>query len=288
MKLKTLIPGLIGGLIVAVVMVVFGPNGGGSAVQKESAYDRVMRTGVLRCGYYIWPPFLNKEPNTGALSGFFYDLTEKLGENLSLKVEWAEEIGIADIAAALNSGRVDAYCSPQSIIGSRAREMNWLDTIIWGGFYAYVKVDDHRFKNGYQDFNRPDIIASFIEGEATGKIATKLLPKMGRIELPQLSTPADSFNNLLTGKADLVLKDPTTAAAYMKANPNKIKSAFDEPLVAVGAAITLAKKDLLLKETLNAAQAQLLYEGEINKLMEKYDLFKQGLFAPEQYYRGDK
>lgn len=35
---------------------------------KESAYECVMRTGTLRCGYILLPPEMNKDPNTGALS----------------------------------------------------------------------------------------------------------------------------------------------------------------------------------------------------------------------------
>ena len=37
--------------------------------KKETAYERVTRTGVLRCGYATWPPNVMKDPNTGKVSG---------------------------------------------------------------------------------------------------------------------------------------------------------------------------------------------------------------------------
>ena len=32
---------------------------------QESAYDRVLRTGELRCGYAFWPKVFMKDPQTG-------------------------------------------------------------------------------------------------------------------------------------------------------------------------------------------------------------------------------
>jgi len=55
--------------------------------EKESAFDRVMRTKTLRCGYTIYPPFFSKDPNTGEFSGLFHDFTEQIGKELGIKIE---------------------------------------------------------------------------------------------------------------------------------------------------------------------------------------------------------
>src|ERR1700722_20209029 len=62
-------------------------------VVKESAYDRVMRTQTIRCGYVLRTPLLVKDPNTAQLSGLFYEYVENLGKALHLKIEWSEEMG---------------------------------------------------------------------------------------------------------------------------------------------------------------------------------------------------
>jgi len=32
---------------------------------KESAYDRVIETGVLKCGVMLWPPYFEKDAISG-------------------------------------------------------------------------------------------------------------------------------------------------------------------------------------------------------------------------------
>ncbi len=45
---------------------------------KESAYERVMRTGTIRCGYFLFPPLAVKNPNTNMLSGITADIFNKI------------------------------------------------------------------------------------------------------------------------------------------------------------------------------------------------------------------
>lgn len=44
---------------------------------KESTYEREMRTGELRCGYFSWKPAFIKDPNTGEMSGIFMTIWSK-------------------------------------------------------------------------------------------------------------------------------------------------------------------------------------------------------------------
>jgi hypothetical protein len=37
------------------------------AVEKESAFDRVMKSGVIRCGYWVRSPMITKDLNTGEI-----------------------------------------------------------------------------------------------------------------------------------------------------------------------------------------------------------------------------
>ena len=64
---------------------------------RETAYDRVMRTRTLRCGYVLYAPAVMKSLNTGAFSGIVYEITELMGKRLGLKVEWAEEVSFGSM-----------------------------------------------------------------------------------------------------------------------------------------------------------------------------------------------
>lgn len=76
----------------------------------ESAYERVMRTQTIRCGYVVYPPAVIQDPNTGALSGIIYDVMQEAGNLLGLEIEWAEEVGWANTVETIRTGRTDAIC----------------------------------------------------------------------------------------------------------------------------------------------------------------------------------
>jgi hypothetical protein len=89
--------------------------------KKETAYERVMRTGELRCGYFSWKPAFIKDPNTGEMSGIFHDYMEEIGRALKLKIVWAEEVALGEFPTAIAAGRIDAMCSSTFVTSERAR-----------------------------------------------------------------------------------------------------------------------------------------------------------------------
>src|SRR5690349_10046206 len=102
----------------ATVVVMRGPRV--ASAQRESAFERVMRTRTLRCGYVISPPHLQKDPNTGALSGIAHDALEKMASHLGLKIDWAEQVGWATMLEGLSDGRYDMMGSAVWATSSRA------------------------------------------------------------------------------------------------------------------------------------------------------------------------
>ena len=62
------------------------------AAPSESAFDRVMRTNTLRCGYWNWAPLFSVDTATEQQSGIFYDLMAYIGPAMGLKVEWTKEV----------------------------------------------------------------------------------------------------------------------------------------------------------------------------------------------------
>ncbi len=94
-----------------------------SAVKTESAYDRVIRTNTLRCAYGIYPPFMNKDPNTGKLSGISVDVMAEFEKASGIKVEWGPEIDWGNIAATLQTGKADAFCTTMLLTPKRGRVM---------------------------------------------------------------------------------------------------------------------------------------------------------------------
>ncbi|MGQ0527879.1 MAG: hypothetical protein ACT4OY_07645 [Alphaproteobacteria bacterium] len=52
------------------------------AAENASTFDRVMKSGTIRCGYPIWMPVIYKDAQTGELKGLLYDLMQEAGKRL--------------------------------------------------------------------------------------------------------------------------------------------------------------------------------------------------------------
>ena len=100
---------ILSAIIALITVWIFKPSS--QSTQKESAYDRVIRTGTIRCGYFVWPPYFYKDPVTKKFSGGNYEIMEAIGKMLNLKIEWALEVGVGDVVTALNSDKFDVMCA---------------------------------------------------------------------------------------------------------------------------------------------------------------------------------
>ena len=169
--------------------------------QKESVYDRVMRTKTIRCGYFIRPGFLMKDVNSGELSGIAHDYAEELAKSLSLKIEWAAEIGGGDIATALDGGRIDAFCSAVWPTSARARAMDFVAPIATTPLLILLRADDNRFAR-YDDLNDPKLKASYVDGTTMALVTMQRFDKVQAVSLPQLSALSEPLFELAGGKAD--------------------------------------------------------------------------------------
>ena len=240
------------------------------ASEKETVYERVMRTGTIRCGYGQWDPYIVKDPNTGEFSGIFYDYMNALGKALSLKVEWTEETDWGTFGQALNSERIDAFCLGVWQNASRAREMDFVRPIFYSSINTYVRNDDTRFDKDISALNSDKIRVATVDGEMGGIIASMDFPNAKTVASPQMAGQASLLQNIGTGKADVAFTDPATAAQFMKANPDKIKAIQSGKNIRVfGNTIAIKKNEYPLKAMLDSGTLELLQSGLIEKIIKK-------------------
>jgi len=75
---------LISAVTTLITALYLGPveprQGSFHAPIRESAYARVMRTGTLRCGYVLYPKTIERDLNTGKMSGPMYAIMEEMGK----------------------------------------------------------------------------------------------------------------------------------------------------------------------------------------------------------------
>lgn len=258
--------------VVAFGVAKFSGTPAGEEAKKESVYERVMRTGELRCGYATWPGLLEKDANTGKFSGTFYDFMNELGKISEIKVSFTEEVSFGDFPAALNAGRVDAICSGAWTNAVRGKFVDFTIPISFQPTFAFVRGNDFRFDNDLNKINDASVTISAIDGESNEVIAKTRFPSAKIMSMPKGTEGAQMIMNVADGKADVTFLDIETASRVMASQPGKlrmVKSKF--PLAVFGNTIVVKKEEMALKNMLDNATNQLLMTGAVDEILSKHE-----------------
>lgn len=201
-----------------------------------ATFDRVMKERVLRCGYTIYPPFFAKDPNTGEFSGIFHDILEEMAKELSIDVQWTEEVGSDAILQGLQSGRYDAVCVGYFTTPSRANGGDFTKPAIYVPTYVYVRENETRFKS-FKDLNAETVKMGTMDGEYSDILRNQRFPKTEAVSLTGLSSAAERFELISAGKADFTIAEGALGLDYIANNPGKLKT-FGSP-ISMGASVII-------------------------------------------------
>lgn len=250
---------------------------GEAEAQKETALERVLRTGTLRCAYVLYPTYIDKDPNTGKMSGLTHDISEALAKALGLKVEWTAEVAVGEVFQGMGT-KFDANCAGFWRTPERARGGDFSRPLFFTPSYIYVRADDGRFK-AVEDFNKPEVVFSGLDGEGTTRILQARFPNAKVHSLPNLTPATDRFLAVIGKKADATAMEGSIGAEFMAKNPGKLKQ-FPVPLASLPNVIVLPHGEQELKNFLDAGIAHLLEQGEMAALIDKHIKFKGTVILP--------
>ena len=252
----------------------------------NAAYERVIKTGVLRCGYAMWGPmaFL-KDPNTKEYSGIIPDYLAIMAKNLDLKIEYVEDAGYGPQAIeGLKTGRFDVFCTGMNKNAQRGRVVFYTDTILYSPLYAYVKPNETRFDTSLDLVNDPAVTLSVMDGEASDMIAKNMFPKAKTFAVPQNTEMSLLYSNVAQSKADVVFSEPQPIDAFNKNNPGQaLRRVGDRPAMLYTIGMTVDNDEPKLQSMLNNALMELQASGQIKAAIKKYDPemsgYKTGAFV---------
>ena len=282
--LKRIIPIFLIALFAGYLGAGFNQNDN-TVTQERSTFDTVMDTGIIRCGYVIAHPALFKNPNTGDLSGVSYDAIEKMAENLSLKVEWVEEVGWTSMLEGLDNGRYDVMCTSVWSITSRALKADFLNPLWYAGVHVWVRSDDTRF----DDINTVDwskMTVAAIDGHISDTAARTRYPQAKTFSLTDLSQISEAFTAVATGKADATFEQELVSMDFLANNPNAVKKVSgNNPILVYPATTLIPRGEDKLKAMLNTAQDELMNSGYIDALITKYESYPNTLYKVARPYQ---
>jgi polar amino acid transport system substrate-binding protein len=275
-------------LVVSVFVQVLGPQAQTGRPQqsvlaaKEPVFARISQSGVLRCGYVLYPPFVLKDPNSGKLSGLFVELTEKLGELAGWKVEWSAETSYATIVEDMSAGKYDVYCGGSWVFFPTARY--WANSI--PAFYSpvliYARANDTRFDDSFDPakLNDPSYKFAAFDGELSQIAQQEDFPRASTLQLPQFTHVSDLALNVATGKADVTIIERGVANSYMEHNPGSLKEiSHGRPVRIFGDTWQFAFGETALRQVIDNAINDMLQSGYVEKVLRTYEK------TPGTYYR---
>ncbi|MCF8495052.1 MAG: transporter substrate-binding domain-containing protein [Alphaproteobacteria bacterium] len=237
----------------------------------KSVYQKVLQSGVIRCGYFIEPPFTLHDENTGAFSGLSVDLIETIAKELGLKVEWAEQVSFATFPQDLKNRRFDMVCSSVFTL-PRAGQMDYTTPYAYVPVNGYVKTDNTKFDMSFESVDWKSVKVAGLDGEGATVAAQKLLPEAHMDILPQNASISEMLLQVSTGKSDIGFVLPTVFEAFEKANPGILRKAtLDKPLYTYAVSFGIAPEQPAFKALIDNVMRQLTVSGELENMFKKHD-----------------
>lgn len=246
-----------------------------------SVLDKVNASGTIRCGYVEYSPALTKNLETGQWQGFDYDVLQAIGNRLQLNINYTAPTGWATVVTDLDSGKFDMLCSGFWVHPNIGKFALFSRPVFFQPVFVVARADDSRFSSK-TDLNTPDLKMVALDGDNPVAIAASDFPEAETLILPNMTDFSQVLVNVETKKADFTIVDAYTFGAYNKHNPGKLKIvASDHPVRIYPVSFVFGKDDIVFRDAVNAALDELILDGTIDRIFDKYDEY------PNAYYRAE-
>jgi cystine transport system substrate-binding protein len=275
---------------IAVLSVsAFTSCGYSSAVQsakQESLYDRVIRTGKIRCAYLIYPPLCIKDPNSGGVSGIGIDALEVVARKLGLKLELTEEVGCGNMIEGLKANRYDLMAGTVWPNANRAKQVAFSKPLCFSPIFAYTRNSDHRFTDHAERINSNQVTISTIDGETAEVIADADFPAAKRLSMPQLTDFSQNFLNVAAGKADIALSEPDLAFRFLRNNPGTVQNVSGVKPVRIFPNCWMFRRgEFEFKAMLDTVLDEVITSGAMDKIINKYEPVPDSIYPVAPPYQ---
>ena len=240
------------------------------SADTNAAYDRVMETKTLRCGYATWPPTaIYKDLKTNQIKGIFAEIAEEMAKGMGVKLIWVEETGWGNFIEGLESNRFDAFCAPMGANAERGTRVAFTTPMAYAPLYIYTRKDDFRFDKDINLLNSEKYTFATIDGEMSQIMARRFFPNSKQNSLPQLADLTQLLLAVSSGKADAVFLENSLAKDFAIKNPNQIRQATKEPFSVFPIVFGVKIGDDKLQNAMNSALTEMLNQGVIDQIIEK-------------------
>lgn len=264
-------------------------DGSGMAIPgtaQNVAFNRVMQTRILRCAYVNWAPMLSRDPNTGIVSGVWYEYMNELARSLDMRVEWTQELNASAYPTDMNSGQYDLECTGGWQTAEIGKSAEYTVPMFYFPVVAVVRDGDCRFDQSLAFINDPMIRVVTIDGDLSQSILRSNYSSAFMVNLPKSGNEIErQFTEIESGRADVAFLNLAVAKDYMAQNPGKFKAITHMPVQVIPANISVGANEFRLTNMLNTASQNLANSGFMNALLDKYDPNQQAFYRVTRPYQ---
>ena len=246
------------------------------SVAAESAYDRILRTNTIRCGYILYPPAVIKDPNSGELSGIAVEIMNKIAARLSLKIDWTEETTFATNVQGLQSNRYDAVCVTYWQNPAEGKFVGFSTPFYYSGLVAAHRCPDGKTPQtdsgpDMAALNDPAINFASIDGTVESRVIADRFPNAHAVTLPNVTGVTEMLLNVASRKADYTMAEYYQFALWNKNNPEQLLCPSRKPVTVFANVIALPIGDMKLKSMIDTALIDILHSGEVDQILDSWE-----------------
>jgi ABC-type amino acid transport substrate-binding protein len=237
-----------------------------SNIDVTSTFAQVEQTSSINCGYISYPPAAFKDEK-GELKGIFVEAMDKAASNLGWKVNWIEG-NWPDLISNLNSGRWDAFCAAAWKNSARIKAADFGMPL----YYSYLSVWGKEGLNisDINQLNSKDYTVAVLDGDTSLTVANNQFSNAKQNALTQLNSYSDIFDLVTSGRADFTIAEASYVISYNKSSEQNLGMIGDAPVQIYPNAMMFRKEDIALRRAVSGALEELLNQGYITTLIDKY------------------
>lgn len=256
-------------VILALCALIFALPAHATDTIKESVYDRVMASNTIRCGYATWPPSFSKDPQTGEMSGYSYDVMNAVGKKLGIKIDWVEETGWGTAEQSILNHRIDMMCVDVCLDANRTKRAWHSTPFTHNPIYTFVRKDDARFDKDKSALNKASATIAIIPNTILDYAAQESYPKAIPLDVNDLAGNIDVIMAVNTKKADASFNNVYSIEQFNKNNKDHQIKIVGEPVRYCHGGFLLPQGDMNLKEMIDSAIYELNGTGKLREILAK-------------------
>lgn len=244
--------------IISVVLALVLVIGCFAACQKDDETEEPQKEVLVMATNAEFPPYEYREGD--AVTGIDAEIAQLIADKLGMELK-IEDVAFESIIPGVQSGKYDFGMAGMTVTEDRLKDVIFSDSYATGVQVVIIKEDS--------DIASLDDVAGKkigVQTNTTGDIYAT--DDYGEENIVRYENGAVAVQALLNGKVDCVVIDNEPAKSYVAANEG-LKILETEYMVE-DYAICFAKDNTELKDKVNTALNELIDDGSVQKIIDKY------------------